>query len=129
MASRSCLKVLENAAITTVQFCEKEILDDIQISEMEVELMSLIDAKARPLVLIDFHNVDHMSSACLGVLVAINTRVNQKEGCLRLANIQPKLMSAFELTKLDTVLKISSTRTRAERALNHIAEEHAMGSP
>ena len=127
MPGRSCLKVLENAAITTIQFCQKDILDDVQIGEMEAELTSLIDAKTRPLVLIDFHNVDHMSSACLGVLVAINTRVNQKEGRLRLANIQPKLMSAFELTKLDTVLKISSTSTAAERVLSRVAEGQAMG--
>jgi anti-anti-sigma factor len=129
MAIKSCLKVLENGVVTTVQFCEREILDEMRISEMQAELMSLIDAKTRPLVVIDFHNVDHMSSACLGLLVAANTRVNKKEGRLRLANIQPKLMTVFALTKLDLVLKISSTRTGAERLLTRIAEEQAMGSP
>lgn len=129
MASKSCLRVVENGVITTIQFCEREILDELQISEMQAELMALIDAKARPLVVIDFHNVDHMSSACLGLLVAVNTSVNKKEGRLRLANIQPRLMTVFTLTKLDLVLKISSTRTGAERVLTRIAEEQAMGSP
>ena len=125
---QSCLKVLEHGVITTIQFCEKEILDEMQISEMQAELMALIDAKTRPLVLIDFHNAHHMSSACLGLLVAVNTRVNKKERRLRLANIQPKLMTVFSLTKLDTVLKISSTRMGAEPVLLRIAEEQAMGS-
>jgi anti-anti-sigma factor len=129
MATSSGLRVLEDGAVTTIQFCEHQILDEVRIGEMQSEMIALLDAKTRPLIVIDFHNVDYMGSACLGMLVAANTRVNQRQGQLRLANIQPKLLRILQLTKLDSVLKFSWTQSGADGVLNPLAQEKALGLP
>jgi anti-sigma B factor antagonist len=124
-----CLKISESEGVRTVQFHEQQILDEEKIERFQQELDALIESSDRPLILIDFHNVNQLSSACLGALVGVNHKVKQKQGQLRLANIAPRLMEVFTITGLDKTLRISSTRTGAMSILTRIAREGAMDSP
>ena len=123
------LKVRQEQGIVTVQFNDAQLLDEAHIMQVQTELMALVDAAERPLMLIDFHNVDQLSSACLGALLAVHKRVKEKKGQLRLANIQPKLMKIFQITLLDKVLRISATRTGAMSVLQRVAKEGGEESP
>jgi anti-anti-sigma factor len=123
------LKVHEEEGITSVQFRDDKLVDAVAIAQVQQELNSLIVGKERPLVLIDFYNVDQLSSACLGALLALHKKIKEQHGQLRLANIQPKLMKIFELTKLHEVLRISATRTGAMSILQRVASEATMDSP
>ena len=107
------LKIADHKDIKVVDFIDSKILDEANIAEIGQNLTGLVMAKDRPKVLLDFANVDHLSSAALGMLINVNNKVKQQNGQLRLANIKPQIMEVFEITKLNKLFKILPTRADA----------------
>jgi anti-sigma B factor antagonist len=66
----------------------------------------------RKLVL-DFSNVDFLSSAMLGKLVIINRKMKEKGGALRLCSVCPNIRLIFKYTVLDTIFDIRDTQPDA----------------
>jgi len=58
------------------------------------------------ILLIDFNQVEHLSSAALGTLITINNKIRTKDGQLRLCNIDPQIFEVFVITKLDKLFQI-----------------------
>jgi anti-sigma B factor antagonist len=99
--------------ISLVEFTNNKILDEANIEEIKTTLFGLIDSKATPKLLLDFANVDHMSSAALGTLINVSNRVKEKNGQLRLANIKPQIFEVFVITKLNKLFRILPNRQDA----------------
>ena len=99
--------------VRIVEFTNNKILDEANIADIGATLNALIDERAQPKLLLDFANVEHLSSAALGMLINVNNRVKQKNGQLRLANIQPQIYDVFVITKLNKLFRILSTRNEA----------------
>src|SRR5690606_482088 len=63
--------------------------------------------------LIDFANTGYIDSSGLGVLVSLSKKIREQGGELRLSNLNEDLRTLFELTKLDTLFKITDTKAEA----------------
>lgn len=107
------LNVSQHKDISVVEFTENKILDEMNITEIGAALTALAEVKDRPKILLDFGNVDHLSSAALGMLINVNNRVRLQNGQLRLSNIKPQIMEVFVITKLNKLFRISATRNEA----------------
>jgi len=107
------LSVVQEKAARVVEFTNNKILDEGNIAEIGTTLNSLIDENENPKILLDFNNVDHLSSAALGMLINANNRIRQRNGQLRLANIKPQILEVFVITKLNKLFRILPTRTEA----------------
>ena len=107
------LSVSEEKGIRVIEFTNSKILDEANIASIQETLNALIDENENPRLLLDFATVDHLSSAALGALINVNSRIRQKNGQLRLANIKPQIEEVFKITKLDKLFKIKPTRTEA----------------
>jgi anti-sigma B factor antagonist len=105
------LKVTDHKDVKVVDFVESKILDEANINEIGQHLLGLAQAADRPKILLDFANVDHLSSAALGMLIKVNNLIKTQSGQLRLVNIRPAIMEVFEITKLNKMFKILPTRT------------------
>ena len=105
---------LKKAMCGVVEFTNNKILDEANIAEIGGTLNAMIDEEEAPKMLLDFANVDHLSSAALGMLINANNRIRQKNGQLRLANIKPQIMEVFVITKLNKLFKILTTREEAQ---------------
>ena len=99
--------------VRIVEFTNNKILDEANIKEIGDAILGLVDERDNPKLLIDFGNVDHLSSAALGMLININSKVKAKNGSLRLANIRSTIRDVFVITKLDKLFKILPTREDA----------------
>ena len=106
----------KNARI--VEFTNNKILDEANIAEIGASLNGLIDENDGPKLVLDFANVDHLSSAALGMLINANNRVKQKNGQLRLTNIKPQIFEVFVITKLNKLFKILPSRDEALASFN-----------
>ncbi len=60
--------------------------------------------------LVDFTETGYIDSSGLGVLVSLSKKVREQGGDLRLSSLNEDLRTLFELTKLDTLFRISKTR-------------------
>jgi anti-sigma B factor antagonist len=107
------LNVTDHKDVKVVDFVDSKILDEANIAEIGQHLTEMVAAKDRPKILLDFKNVDHLSSAALGMLINVNNKVKQQSGQLRLAGIKPQILEVFEITKLNKLFRILPTRADA----------------
>ncbi len=105
--------------VRIVEFTHNKILDEANIKEIGDAILALVEERDPPKILIDFASVDHLSSAALGMLININSKVKAKNGNLRLANIKPGIREVFVITKLDKLFKILGSREEALASFQH----------
>ena len=114
--STAVLVVTEEKGIFVCEFASSKILDETNIKQIGDKLSGLIDGREYPKVLLDFTNVDHLSSAALGMLINANNRLLHRNGQLRLCKIRPQIMEVFAITKLNKLFKIFATREEARES-------------
>ena len=105
--------VTQEKNVRVVEFTNNKILDEANIADIQNTLNSMVEEEPQPRLLLDFSNVDHLSSAALGALININNKIKAKNGQLRLANIKPQIFEVFVITKLNKLFKILPTRDAA----------------
>ena len=105
--------VVNHGPIRIVEFVQSKILDEANITEIGTRVGDVIDAEDRPRLVLDFRNVDHLSSAALGMLINSNNRVREKNGQLRLCDIKRQILEVFTITKLDKLFRIYPNRQAA----------------
>ena len=101
------------ADVTCVFLSDARILDETTVKVIAEELMRLVDNTFKIKLLIDFSNVEYLSSAVLGKLVAIHKKVQEGKGHMKLAAIKPSIREVFKITKLDKVFDIADTHEAA----------------
>jgi len=100
------LVVDEVGDVTLVNFVDKKILDEQNIQMIGDDLFRLVDELGRKKVLLNFSNVEFMSSAALGKLIRLHQRLHSLGGKLILCGISKAILEIFEITKLDKMLTI-----------------------
>ncbi|HUB24522.1 MAG TPA: STAS domain-containing protein [Tepidisphaeraceae bacterium] len=99
--------------VRIVEFTNSKIIDELNIAEIGQALTAIIDQSPNPKLLLDFGQVEHLSSAALGMLINANGRIKSKNGQLRLCNIKPQIYEVFLITKLNKLFYIHPTRQEA----------------
>lgn len=107
------LSVIQDQDIRVIEFTFSKILDEANIAGIGDTINALIDELSTPQLLLDFSNVDHLSSAALGMLINVNIRIKKKNGEFRLCNIKPQIYEVFRITKLDKLFRILPDRRQA----------------
>src|SRR6266478_3814774 len=103
---RRRLEVEDIGDVTVVNFVDRKILDEQNIQIIGEQLFSLVDEVGRRKLLLNFGNVEYLSSAALGKLITLNKKLQSVGGRLILCNIDPEIYEVFEITKLDRFFKI-----------------------
>lgn len=112
----SRLRVRRQDDVTHVEFIDRNILDEANIQLIGEEIAGLVEAQPKPKLLINFTNVDHLSSAALGTLITINNKVRNRGGQLRLANIDPQIYEVFVITRLNKIFNIHESADDAVKS-------------
>ncbi|MDP7670304.1 MAG: STAS domain-containing protein, partial [Alphaproteobacteria bacterium] len=81
------------------------ILDESNIQEMGRELFGLVDQN-RIQILLNFMNVEFLSSAALGKLITLDKKIKTAKGQLKLSNIRPEIYEVFAITRLNKLFDI-----------------------
>ena len=113
---RRRLEVEDIGDITVVNFLDKKILDDQNIQVIGEQLTSLVDELGRNKILLNFGNVEFLSSAALGKLIVLNRKLNEVNGKLVLCNIDPQIYEVFEITRLNKVFTMAKDEQRGLQA-------------
>ena len=99
--------------VTIARFVDKKILDETNIQIIGNQLFGLIDEDARTKIVLDFANVEYLSSAALGKLITMDKKVKGAKGKLRLCSIRPEIYEVFAITKLNKLFKICEDQEKA----------------
>ena len=113
---RRRLEVEDSGDIAIVNFIDKKILDEQNIQMIGDDLFRLVDELGRRKILLNFGNVEFLSSAALGKLITLNKKLQTANGRLILCNIDPQIHEVFEITKLDKFFNIQKEEQTALQA-------------
>ena len=103
---RSSLMIRNDGGVTVVEFMNVRMLDDTNIKLMGAELKALVDKTLDLRFIVDFSNIQYMSSIVLGRIMELYKQISARKGKLKLCGIDPKILEVFKIMKLDKVLEI-----------------------
>ena len=104
---------------TIVTFTDEKILEEKDVRQLEQSLASLIEQADGIVLVLDFSNVQFMSSAVLGLLIKVSKRVYEHQGRLALCSISPKIYEIFKITRLTKIFDIYKD---VDAAIKHLGE-------
>ncbi|NOS99177.1 MAG: STAS domain-containing protein [Phycisphaerales bacterium] len=105
-AAESHINVTKRDGVDVVEFVDRKILDELSISELGDQLRTVADATPAVRLILDFARVEHLSSAALGMLITLDKLVKERNGKLRLCNINPQIFEVFKITRLNKMFEI-----------------------
>ena len=89
-----------------IAILRKSLVDQVEIAELGEHLKRVGNEYPNKLIVLNFSDVEFMSSAALGAVIEANSVVKGNKGELRLANLTDDLKKIFKMTKLDKVIRI-----------------------
>src|SRR3984893_11441585 len=98
---RRRVEVEDIGDVTVINFVDRKILDEQNIQVIGEQLFCLVDQEGRRKLLLNFGNVEYLSSAALGKLITLNKKLQGQGGRLILCNIDAQTYEGFEITKSD----------------------------
>ncbi|MDP2322403.1 MAG: STAS domain-containing protein [Gammaproteobacteria bacterium] len=110
------------------------VLSTINVAEFGNEVIAFIEAHPTINLLLNFENVDYLSSAVLTELLRINKSIEGAGGQLRLCGVSKVILEVFQITNLDKMFAIYHDDAeggvrRFQRSLDVAAEEAAWNEP
>ncbi|MBN2312479.1 MAG: STAS domain-containing protein [Sedimentisphaerales bacterium] len=103
----SRIKVEYGRDVTFVTFLDERIVDEEHIRQIKNALDPVIEQNQEGKLVLNFSNVNFMTSALLGLLVRIHKNVCELNGQVQLSNLDADLYRIFEITKLTQVFDIT----------------------
>ena len=111
------MDIEEVGGVTVATFVDKKILDEGNIQVIGNQLFSLVEDDGRDKIVLDFSNVEYLSSAALGKLITMDKKVKSAKGKLRLCAVRPDIYEVFAITKLNKLFDMRDTREQALEGL------------
>lgn len=105
-----------DGGISLIEFSDRKILDELCIQEIQEELAKLVDSETAGNFLLCFKNVEHLSSAALGMLITLKKKIEEKKGKLKLSDINPQIFEVFKITRLNRMFDIHPSVEKARSA-------------
>jgi anti-sigma B factor antagonist len=102
--------------VTIASFIDRKILVEENIRTVGEQLLSLVNESDTKKLLLNFRNVEYMSSAVLGMLVSLNKQVKAAGGKLVLCSIDPQIREVFAITNLEKLFVIRGDEQEALQA-------------
>jgi anti-sigma B factor antagonist len=106
MSSHELLRLSQNQGVTVVRFVDNRILDEANIQQLGEELFSLVEEEDHPRLLLNFADVEFLSSAALGKLISLKKKAAVGAREVKLCCIRPEIYEVFKITNLDQVFDI-----------------------
>ena len=110
---RRRVNVTDQGDVAVVNFLDKKILDEANIQQIGDQLFALVEKDGRKKILLNFGNVEFLSSAALGKLITLHKKVHEAKGRLKLCMIRPELFEVFKITQLNKLFEIHGEEQEA----------------
>ena len=92
--------------IQVIAIDRADTLDAYEVEGLGDDIYKHLENLDAPKVVIDLGHVDHLSSAALGMLIALRAVVEKDGGVVCVANVSNDLHALLKMTKLHKVIKI-----------------------
>jgi anti-sigma B factor antagonist len=99
---------------TIVEFRTPSLMDPVILETIGQELYRLVDVEDKRMLILDFEQVQYLSSQAIGIVLTLNKKLGTlKHHAFVLCGVGPKLMELLKITRLDRILTIKPTQKEA----------------
>ena len=106
---------------SVVEFRTPSLMDPIILEEIGKELYRLVDDEDRRKLVLDFEQVQYLSSQAIGIILTLNKKLSAlKHSKMVLCGVGPKLMELLKITRLDRILTVKPTQHEAVKVFEAI---------
>ena len=99
---------------TVVEFKTSSLMDPVDLQNIGDALYRIVDEEDKRLVIMDFEQVQYISSQAIGIILTMNKKLGSLKGSkLILCGIGPRLLELLKITRLDKILTIKATQKEA----------------
>ena len=113
MVEHQRLEISEVDDVTVVRFVDRKILDAANIQQLGDELFALVESEGRKNLLLNFANVEFLSSAALNKLIILDKKVKSSGGRLKFCGLRPEIYEVFVITRLTKLFEIKENEAEA----------------
>ncbi|MHC4441800.1 MAG: STAS domain-containing protein [Planctomycetota bacterium] len=99
--------------VAVVNFAEKHISHMPQIEQISKELHHLIDNQNKTKIVIDFSEVQSLSSQTLGTLIKVQKKAEQAGCQIVLCGINRNISLMFKISRLEKIFTIYADKKKA----------------
>jgi anti-sigma B factor antagonist len=114
---RNWIEVSHVAQATVAKFTTSAIVDEEKVLVIGRELLSLVQQSGRRPLILNFEEVERVSTELLGNIVSLQQRTRARGGHLILCNLNPQLLEAFKIVNTDDLLTICEDEQKALMAV------------
>jgi len=110
------LKLLTSETIGNVgvvRFATSRILDASNVDQIGEEFTHLVKEEKMTKMVVNFQNIEYMSSAVIGKLITLNKSVASAGGKVKFCCIDEGVMEIFTIMRLDKLIKIYENEEEA----------------
>lgn len=111
------LNVRKVGSAVVLEFARTDLTDGVLIRSLGDEIYQVIKPISNPSVIVDMGQVERLSSATLGMLVALRKVIDNMDGRMRVANVTADLQAIFKMTRLDVTLHLHESIDAAVESL------------
>ena len=111
------LNVRKIGSAVVLEFTRTDLTDGALIQNLGDEIYQIIKPISTPKVIVDLAQVQRLSSATLGMLVALRKVIDNMDGQMRVANVTADLRAIFTMTRLDVTLHLQGSIASAVESL------------
>ncbi len=102
------------ANVIVVQLIDPKLADSLMVTELQDELLNMIEMENPTNVVISFHGVTHCSTAVINGLLRAKKRLMADGGQIKLSGMNQMIREAYRMLNLDgTVFMIYDTLEEA----------------
>ncbi len=114
MAVTPRIQVSETNGITVIRFQDRQLFDERTVREVADQVLAALPNDNSPIRLIlDFSDVNLISSTLLSKLILLQRRVANSAGKLRLCEMSPVIQQVFRTSNLDRLFSIDRDQRAA----------------
>ena len=103
--------------VTIAAFTRPDVIDLAYINKVADDLTELASTIDPPLLVVDFEGVRYLSSAALGMLLALSQMLEERGGKICIANVVAEVKGVFAITKLPRLIETYDTTREAVGSL------------
>ncbi len=104
------LNLEEVGDVTVATFTDKKMMDEHNI---QIKLFALVDERDHRKILLDFSNVEYLSSVVLVELVTLDKKARSAGGQVRFCHVRAEIRDIFAITRLDKLFQFFENRQSA----------------
>lgn len=107
-----------------VEILTPSLMDTVELEALGADLYRLVDEQDNRRLVLDFGQVQYISSQAIGILANLYRKTAAlKGGLLVLCNLSPRLLELLKIMKFDRLITIKPTQVEA---VNHFERMKAL---